>query len=367
MLTLKQYWELLDNSIKTFESFKTTVADQKNFEYQKATLVEMFRRGMEIENLTVYQKYDNGIRLAREFKETSEQAYKNTGTAPLIEGPLSCTFAELVYLPHLERLANVNFGYLATIAPDDLTPKLAKEFAANSASILRQRIDAYKKAHPDFKITPINTYDHLKQQAQSLTKLLNIIQNLHAYDKQSKTSLKQILDPYNQFKSVDEYLDHSHLTDHIKQRIREHENLNTFWLGKKFLFYQPEKFLTECAEMIADEITHINKQITDAHPAHKQSLTACLNVLLHKRKSSFYHSNKCNIIKAITNNNEHTITDVKEEIAYLKLTVSPHRDEEKWYVPTIGRRSRSLTIFNQFFDSQNNPLPVANLAKRLRV
>lgn len=109
-LTLKQYWEALDTSLKEFDNINIIKAqdekDEKGYQKQRTFLNTMLKLGIEIEKTTwTILKTKNGIKLQSLPGETfgKEQVVTN------FEGPLSVAFAQQVYLPYLKRFDEVTF------------------------------------------------------------------------------------------------------------------------------------------------------------------------------------------------------------------------------------------------------------------
>jgi len=378
MLSIRDCWVILGQSLQCFREFKTTEEDQLNYELQKRTTIELLRRGQEIDRLAFFDLVSDGERLGRELIAMLENAYKTTGGVPLINGPLSYAFVEQVCIPHLERVTTANYGLLAEGAPDDLKPAISKARSADSAIILRQRLATYKESHPipypvsqpillKEKIARLNEeLSLLERQCESLSNFLMSISMFDKYElsvQLNKLSMKDILDPEKKYANLSDCIDALHLTV-IKEKLLTHEEKNTtlyqlFGVGE----YCPVNTLKQSVVPVMQAKFHAEEKIEHIQTIlpYIKSLSACLDAL-----SKNITSNKLNYVNSLQYCEDEDVDSLKRIIATLKTTISDHQGKEMWRIWNRWRKSTNRDTFNLFFDEHYNPVTLVanNLSKR---
>lgn len=413
-MDMNEYWRQLETALNEFKAFETDQADQENYEKQRATLQSMWELGTKIQRLGAWEMVQKAAAMGQQLNTIPLTAYPDSDGVPSITGPLSLDFAEKVYLPYLERFANVDLGILATFAPKGLTPKESYASAANKATVLRARIEAYKNPQPNIskplpslaeeesKVPVVESEykkeiqkldeesSQLKSKQQNLQQFCSLLQTAQDDEKVAsqlkKSTLKNILDPEKKYESLSECLDNIHLTV-VKERLLEHEKNNKFpWNLSGY--YKPFQALKDCSMSVVQELARVNKRLTDieqkktqrkqafekqkeetlrkeaemadaeAKDKAQKALDACLDELLRDRTKSFMYSDKSSSVKMLQGSvKQGHVTDQKAAVASLREDVKNPRHKNRWYVWTWGRTPTSLGIVNKYFDEQNNPKP----------
>lgn len=146
-LTLTQYWNALDASLKDFDKTNQVKAkdekDQAAYQKQRTFLEEMLKTGLELENAScLLTKASPGHKL----ENLPVSTWGNDRIPTNFFGILSVTFAEKVYLPHLKRFGDTTFDN------QDSTVKLLVNFSDQQkktlalATALEEAIRQYKNA-----------------------------------------------------------------------------------------------------------------------------------------------------------------------------------------------------------------------------
>lgn len=409
MIDMNEYWRQLKDSLDNYEyKGETDEADTENFKKQKATLQSMWTLGTKLESLSLSPwnlpaKKD----LGKQLNNIPKTAYSDSNDVPLIVGPISCDFAEKVYLPFLQRFATVDLGKIARLAPEGLDPETLRRTSQIRARILQERIAAFKNPastitesvqpsiveeddgdddllvvggiktsvpeHKSAEALDNTEEEQLRLKQKSLLNFCDFLDyaqtNPKLASEYEKSTLKNILDPYNSYTTLSDCLDGLYLGV-VKPKLLKHEENNTWYY--RSLYYRPFQALKDCCVGVLSELSKVNKRLAAieeekaqqaalaaAEEKSQQMLGACLDELLRGRTQSFMDSDKCNFARGLQNQlAQKNIANQKDAIANLRQNVSHPRHENKWYVRTKGRTPTSLGIFNKYFDEQNNPKPL---------
>lgn len=112
-ISLSQYWEKLDSALKNFDhkSDHDSEEDRESYEAQLKLLNTMLAKGLESNKKWPPRAPATYRQMAAEMNELARDQFGNEET-PHVAGKKSLKFMQEVYLPNVQRFANVKFNVL---------------------------------------------------------------------------------------------------------------------------------------------------------------------------------------------------------------------------------------------------------------
>ena len=158
--TLREYWNDLDLALKEFDATNTILPknadDERVYRLQRHFLITSLELGLAIEDASGLKKIPKSLKL----QSLAETTFGKEKIITIFHGPLSVTFAQLVYLPHGRRFGEVTLedqsAFLQRMA--DLPKHKAETHALMDK--LDRAIMHYHRSEHSADLTRLSLFSH---------------------------------------------------------------------------------------------------------------------------------------------------------------------------------------------------------------